>query len=321
MTERLTDFLLRSDDLLELDEDIQWIVEGIISEKALTLFFGRGGVGKTWAALQIGRAVAEGNPIWGLATKQMPAVYIDIENPIPVLKGRLEKIGTSPNLYIWHLGNEHVKPPRLDDNMKLTTGPLKGQLKWELYRMLPNGLLIFDTLRASHKGDENSSKDMSLVMGRLKELRENGFTILLLHHTSKGDEGRYKGSTAISDLCDHAICLEQVREETLGLEGEDFRLGTKDKTRFVPSKIYLTFNDGGFVRAVDPVMSLCGELKALVSQMPESERYQGAIIKKADEERGWERKRTRKVLDAGEGVHWYRPAEKGKYGRVHYILR
>jgi len=194
--------------------------------------------------------------------------------------------------------------------------------EWELYRQLPQGsLIIFDTLRAANAGEENSSRDMALVMGRLKELREGGFTLLLLHHTGKVSESQYKGSTAISDLCDHALCLEQIREETLDLEDESFRLGTKDKTRFMPSKIHLTFQDFGFVKAIDPVMALCGDLHAVLEELPGPERYQAKIVEQAEKEYGWDRKKTRKVLAAGEGTHWYRPAEKGKYGSLFLAVR
>jgi len=267
--------LLLSTDLVELEIEVQWMVDGLIVKKAINLLFGPGGVGKTWNAVQIGKAVSEESYIWGRKTIWAPVVYVDLENPLPILKQRFEKIGTSQNFYIWHLSNEAIPPPMLD-------GP-----DWEKYRFLPpESLVIFDTLRAVHRGEENSSEHMALVMGRLKQLREMGMTILLLHHTGKAGETIYKGSTAISDLCDHTLCLERLKEDSLELEGQLFKLETKEKTRFLPSKIHLMFEDCGFREAEDPLKKQAQELHSIMVEMPSLERYQATIVKKAEEEFG-----------------------------------
>ena len=114
----------------------------------------------------------------------------------------------------------------------------------------PGSLLIYDTLRASQGRDENDSQHMAFVMQRLKELRDMGFTILLLHHTPKGNDRTYKGSTAILDLADHVLSLHKVKKANPeGGEIEDdedqdclYRLGTKDKTRYEPFHIFMAFD-------------------------------------------------------------------------------
>ena len=110
-------------------------------------------------------------------------------------------------------------------------------------------MLIFDTLRAAQSKDENDSKEMQLIMSRLKELRDAGFTILLLHHTPKSNERTYKGSTAILDLADHVLSLHKVKDAKGKDEDEDedmggiFRFGTQAKTRYELFHICLEFND------------------------------------------------------------------------------
>ena len=99
-------------------------------------------------------------------------------------------------------------------------------------------------------------------MGRLKELRELGNDILLLHHTGKVDERVYKGSTAWIDLADHVLAFHKVRPretlEDLDEGGFDphalLALGTGSKTRFEPCRIDLTLDleAGGFMLAEDP---------------------------------------------------------------------
>jgi RecA-family ATPase len=217
--------LLKWNDIFTLDVRTEYLLSKLIPRQSINLLFGRGGIGKTSLCMQIGRAVAGGLPFGDLQTIFTPVYYVDFENPLAVLKERVEKIGESDNLYVWHISNE-IQPPKLDSNA------------WELYKQLPPGLIIFDTFRASHLSDENDSRPMSMIMGRLKELREMGFTILLLHHTPKGNENTFKGSTAILDLCDHVLGLEEVKD----LDGEHtefdcqnlYKLGTRIKTRYDP---------------------------------------------------------------------------------------
>ena len=106
---------------------------------------------------------------------------------------------------------------------------------------------------------------MAKVMNRMKELRDSGFTIILLHHTAKNTDNVSKGSTTIIDLADHILGLTRVRrkedgQDTVvddGVEGFDtesvYYFGNYQKTRFEPHGIHLTLNpDRGFELAPDP---------------------------------------------------------------------
>ncbi len=86
----------------------------------------------------------------------------------------------------------------------------------------------------------------------------------------------------------------------------------------MPSKIHLTFQDGLFFLAEDPLVRLSAELKEVIGGMDEGKRYQSAIVKVAREEFDWNMGKTRKVLMAGEGKHWYRSNREGKDGRIFY---
>ena len=90
---------------------------------------------------------------------------------------RTQKLGEAEDVFFWRANNDKIKAPKLDKS------------EYELYKQLPEGsILIFDTLRASQDRDENKSNEMGLIMGRLKELRDMGFTIILLHHTAKNSD-------------------------------------------------------------------------------------------------------------------------------------
>lgn len=296
-------FLVRGSDLINSDiEDDEWIIDKLIPQQSITLLHGKGGVGKTWLSIRLADAVSRGIPFMDLVTKRMPVVYVDFENSLPVLTKRVRMIGAS-EVYFWHLSNKIKMPPRLD---------VEG---WDEYKNLPeNSLIIFDTLRASQSGEENSSKDMASILNKLKELREIGFTIILLHHTPKSNERIYKGSTAILDLADHVLSLTKVKKEKPEQEVDDedsdcsYRFGTKDKTRYEPYHLFMEFvPDKGFVLAPDPDEEAMKEIHGIITELKESLGtlpIQGKIIEKANEELGLGVSNIIKFLKKGEGKYW-----------------
>ena len=236
--------------LQNLDFRVEWAIEGLLPARSLTLLYGRSGLGKTWLSLMIAKAVSTGLPILGLNTKARPVVYIDYENPLPVLIDRTRQLDIK-DVQFWHLSAE-IPPPKLDSD------------DWGIFKKLPSGsLLVFDTSRSSHSMDENASEAPALVMGRLKELRELGHDIILLHHTTKADDQNAKGSSGWYDLADHTLSFCRVRRGTFE-EVDDggafdpgalLSLGVGKKTRFEPPpRLYLTLdpNAGGFSLALCP---------------------------------------------------------------------
>jgi len=248
-------------ELQALDLPVDWAVKRLLPRQAITLLAAKGGMGKTILSISVADAVTRGTPFLGLETMKMPAVYIDFENSLPTLVERVKRIDASGVLF-WHPTNE-IKPPRLDSK------------EYEYYKELPVGsLLIFDTLRASQSRDENDSQHMAMIMQRLKELRDCGYTVLVLHHTSKSSDRVYKGSTAIFDLCDHSLSLHKVKKGcSMPEENDDdddtdtyYRLGTQDKTRYEPFYIFMEFDAerGCFAIAPDPDTETLEAIHALL---------------------------------------------------------
>jgi len=233
-------------DFFDMDIEVEWVINKLIPKEGITVLHGRGGLGKTWLLLQAGACISDGKPFCGLSTIKEPVYYIDFENPKPELIHRSRVLGRS-SLQVWHLSHD-PPPPRLDDR------------QWILYKSLPAGVIIFDSMRSAHLLDENSSKDMTIIMSRLKELRELGHTIIAILHAPKGDSRTYRGSTALIDQCDHALGFEKVKAvgSDTAVDADDendlpFRLGHIQKTRFTPYKMYLRFDPNeGFLLAPDP---------------------------------------------------------------------
>jgi len=298
-------------EIQNLNIEVEWLVDRHIPKGSITLVFGKGGIGKTWLMLQIARCIGSGKPWLGFETTKTPVIFIDFENPLAVLNNRTQILGDGENVFFWRAHNDNLKAPKLDSN------------EWVQYKHLPKGsVLVFDTLRASQSKDENASNDMSLIMGRLKELRDLGFTIVLLHHTPKNSDKAPKGSTAIVDLADHILGLTRVKKKTNGeevvIDDDDndqeiiYHFGVREKTRYEPYHVYLTLNpDKGFELAPDPQEDTLKNMHSILEE-------HGTINKTSFIENckcalGVSINKLRKLIDVGQGRYWdieNRPDEK-----------
>lgn len=225
------DFLISFPELRALDIRVEWTISQLLPAESVTHLYGRTTVGKTWLGMMIAEAVSMGLPIFGLATKMRPVVYVDLENPLANMKERADQLNMrSMNAQLWH-STASRRPPKLD-------GP-----DWGIYKNLPlKSLIIFDTGRAAHDLKENESESAAVVMGRCKELRDLGFGILILSHTPKANDRDLKSSGAWADLADHTLQFYKVKsigkEEDEGgeiLPGSLLCLSTGKKTRFAPA--------------------------------------------------------------------------------------
>lgn len=78
-------------------------------------------------------------------------------------------------------------------------------------------VVVFDTLAAMHSADENSNREMNIIMNTLKRIRDAlGVTVIFTHHESKpSDSGRsavYKarGASVISGSVDIYLSLQAM---------------------------------------------------------------------------------------------------------------
>jgi archaellum biogenesis ATPase FlaH len=240
-------FLKTAAELMKMESvKVEWIIDGLLPKQSITVLHGRGGIGKSWMALLMAKAISNGVLFMGKQTQEASVVYVDFENPPPVVVERVKKMKlNSEKVFFWQ-NTGGLRPISLDAK------------EWKNYQKLPHGVLIIDTLRASQSGDENDSRQMALIMNNLKELRDTGFTIILLHHTPKGNDRTYRGSTAISDLADHTLSLHKIKGGSLeeiedeAVEGR-YYLGANGKSRYEKSHLILEWDkEEIFILGKDP---------------------------------------------------------------------
>lgn len=74
---------------------------------------------------------------------------------------------------------------------------------------LENTLVIFDSIKNFIIGDRDKNKDVSFGMEILKKIRNNGASVIFLHHVNKNLETEYAGSSAFLEDTSNAFILRK----------------------------------------------------------------------------------------------------------------
>lgn len=197
----------------------RWLVPSWLGRDTLTLMIGAGGASKSWAALDLGIALASGQPWLGQPTQPAKVLYVDEDGQIAETVRRLQRL----------CSGRAIEPPQLAD--KLWLAPAQG-FKIDsptLYHDLAStstrlgvDLIVIDALVAIHDSDENDNKGMGFIMrGLLRTLmRDTGAGILLIHHEGKPSENRSgifkaRGATEIINSSDAAISCTSTKDSHL----------------------------------------------------------------------------------------------------------
>ncbi len=173
----------RAADLETTPPGQSWLVESIWSRAAVGFLAGQPKCGKTWFALDLAVSVASGTPCLGrFATAQPgPALVYLAEDALPQVRERIAAISASRGLALAELDLHVITAPslRLDDDGD------RGRLVRTIEKLQPR-LLVLDPLVRLWGGDENSSAEVSALLGFLRTLaRGHGLALVLVHHMSK----------------------------------------------------------------------------------------------------------------------------------------
>lgn len=184
-----------------------WHVKGVLPEAALVVIYGAPSTGKTFFALDLGFAVAQGVPWRGLRVKQGTVAYIAAEDAQGVrMRAKAyadeHKVSSMP-FYI--LG----AAPNFRDFADMT------QVAKAAVALGDVSLIFVDTWsRALAGGDENSAKDVGEAVTLCAKLhRATGATIVLIHHSGKDTSKGARGSTALLGACDAEIEVSRMEND------------------------------------------------------------------------------------------------------------
>jgi phage/plasmid primase-like uncharacterized protein len=178
-----------------------WLVRGVLPAEGLAALFGASGSGKTFLALDLAAAIAEGRRWFTYRVRPAPVVYAGLEG----------EAGLSQRVQAWERHHGRPAPEGLrfvvsqpfdllqpDDVAELADACRAGGA---------GGLLILDTLNRAAPGvDENSSQDMGRIIEAAADLqRRIGGLVLLIHHAGKDSTKGMRGHSSLHAALDAAI--------------------------------------------------------------------------------------------------------------------
>src|SRR6266853_2096427 len=194
--------LYSPEDLLALPPP-SWLLEKHIPENAFAVLYGPPGSGKSFVALGWALAIASRRPWLGCTTNRGPVIYVAAEGG----SGLGQRVQT-------HLDAHELAGPVdirfVCDPVNLLQSDEVTALLSDVDAALPEhpALFVFDTLaRAMSGGDENSARDVGLVVAAADRIRNaTNAAVLFVHHTGK-DGLVERGSSALRGAADAMFSL------------------------------------------------------------------------------------------------------------------
>ena len=188
--------LLGADDIRNLPP-LAWRVRGVLPAVGLAGLYGPSASGKSFLALDMAAAIAEGRRWFDCRVNAAPVVYAALEG----------EGGFKLRVAAWEAHTGRALP----DGLSMVLQPFKltePQDVADLAAVVPAGAVVFlDTLnRAAPTADENSSKDMGEILSAAKLLQSliNGL-VVLVHHTGKDATKGLRGHGSLFAALDAAV--------------------------------------------------------------------------------------------------------------------
>ncbi len=198
--------LLRAEDLNNMKPP-EYVLPGVIPKGALACLFAPPERFKTFIGLDMSLSIATGGRWLGrYETTPGEAIYVLAEGSSGLQRRVAAWADYSNTEATGYFVIEAV--PLMDDLATL-------RFIDEVHRAASNpALIVFDTLaRCMTGGDENSARDMGLVIANADRVREaTGAAVLLIHHTGKSGD-RERGSSALRGACDTMLKVVGDRDK------------------------------------------------------------------------------------------------------------
>lgn len=189
-----------------------WLIKGVIPQADVVVLFGASGSGKSFVALDMAAAIAQGTPWREHRSKKGRVLIIAAEGG--------GGVGKRIQAYAQH---HNLKVEDLDIGV-IVASPnfLQKDEIIEVAAAIKNcggvDLIIADTFAQVTAGaNENAGEDMGLALGNAKALKETtGATVMLIHHAGKDLTRGARGWSGIKAAADAQI--EIIKYEQGGRE-------------------------------------------------------------------------------------------------------
>lgn len=238
-----------------------WLIKGVIPQDDLIIMFGASGSGKSFVALDMGLAIAQGIDWRGRKTKKGLVLYIAAEGGGGVGK----RISA-------HCKYHNLDPETLDFAV-ITAAPnfMESEDIHELLDAIAAAggspiMIIVDTLAQVTPGaNENSGEDMGVAIRNCRTLtRVTGATVKLIHHAGKDTSKGARGWSGLRAAVDAE--LEVLRHENSSRELRITKMKDGDDNLSWGFKLEVV--DLGFDLDGDPITSCVAIDAELPKQVP-----------------------------------------------------
>ncbi|WP_167350079.1 AAA family ATPase [Methylobacterium platani] len=195
-----------------IDEDLpkrDFVLHPLLPERGLAMLYAGRGVGKTHVALGNSYAVSAGAAFlrWQAPTARR-VLYVDGEMPQQTLQERARALRAACSLDMPI--NPHFTILSMDRQNLGQDINLSNTVHQEEVELLLNDgdLLVIDNLSTLVKGGrENDAASWDVMQTWLLKLRRRGISVLLVHHTGRGDQAR--GTSKREDVLDTIVMLKR----------------------------------------------------------------------------------------------------------------
>jgi hypothetical protein len=235
-----------------------WEIEKRIEVGGFNVITGPRGIFKTFLLALLVRTVTCGGSSWlgAQAVRTGPVMVVPLED----LRGWRARWEAARR----DAGIDYIVPAfTWPHPVNFFTGTGVNDLHVEADRLGIVHLIVDPWADGITGADENSQKDVGIALGRIKQLRNDGRSITIVHHTGH-DESRERGSTVLGGIADTMLLLKRDRENGDGrviVECSKMRNGE----RFAP--VRLEFDKVALVLR-----------PACVSLIPQLPKQQGTVL-------------------------------------------
>jgi len=211
-------------------QGLQFCIPDVLLRPSTVLFHGRGGCGKSQAAMALARHIAKGEPFKVRGTL------------MPVTQGKVLWCNGDQNKEIFET---QLESNGLADNPNFLSWP-KFRLRWQArlaakIRELKPALVVIDSLSGCMPGVDNNKQEITKPLYDLEVANGTDFpstTIIIIHHNSKAGQGAdaFRGHSGIADAVTETWGLkkptdEEMRDQAYGPKTEMTRVIRIGKSR------------------------------------------------------------------------------------------
>jgi RecA-family ATPase len=178
-----------------------WLIKPLLPTSGAMLIYADPKAGKSYLALQLAQAIESGSSWLGFPCRAGSVVYIQLDTPRNVWQDRIKTLVQAGSM---------TQLPSFADRESLNTWPfnilqpdhlimlreaLKSVTRVNMSTgedsLAPPDLVIIDTLRESHQGDENDSTEMQEVVAALVAATQPAALLLISHSRKPSQDGDF----------------------------------------------------------------------------------------------------------------------------------